>query len=333
MRILIVDDSEDWRDLIEAELLSAGYDDVRNAESAEQAYRLLGLAGTAASAADLIILDVVMPRIDGIEACARIRSDRRYGDVPIIMVTSLEDMDSLANAFVAGATDYITKPYSRVELLARVRSALRHKAELDRRKARERELISLARLTYGEPDRKRFIDAATGLLCGPAAEAYLSAAAAQELGEAISVFALAIDRLDALRTADGEQARGKILAEVAQAVRGTSAPIGITAAAYHDGIIVLIAPNFDAGAARTLAETLRAAIERLRLANSEAVASDMVTVSVGVVTARSCRETSRASFIADARATAQQAAAAGGNCVVAVDLSSLSSVVLRRVLA
>ena len=323
MRILIVDDSEDWRDLIEAELLSAGFDEVCKAESAEQAYGLLGLDGTAASTADLIILDVLMPRIGGIEACARIRTDPRYGDVPIIMVTSLGDMESLSNAFVAGATDYISKPYNRTELLARVRSALKLKAELDRRKARERELIALSRLTYGEPDCKRFIDDATGLFCGQAAEAYLSAAAAQDLGEAISVFALAIDRLDAMRAADGEQASRKTLREVARAVRATCAPIAITAAAYHDGIIVLIAPNLATGEARTLGEILRTAIARLRLANSEAIAGDMVTVSVGVVTGRAGRDTSRVSFIADARATAKQAAAAGGNCVAAMDLSSL----------
>jgi len=113
------------------------------------------------------------------------------------------------------------------------------------------------------------------------------------------------------------------LREVARAVRATCAPIAITAAAYHDGIIVLIAPNLAAGGARTLGEVLRGAIEGLRLANSEAIARDMVTVSVGVVTGRAGRDTSRASFIADARATATQAGAAGGNRVVAVDLSLL----------
>ena len=323
MRILIVDDSEDWRDLIAVELRSAGFDEVRKAESAEQAYEMLGLAGTAASAADLIILDILMPRIGGIEACARIRTDRRYGDVPIIMVTSLDDMDGLTNAFVAGATDYISKPYNRAELLARVRSALKLKVELDRRKARERELIALTRMTYGEPDRKRFLDDVTGLFCGEAAEAYLAAAAAQASGEPISVFALAIDRLDALRASEGEEASRKVLAEAAHAVRVTKAPIEITAAAYRDGIIVLVAPHLDADAAGTLAESLRAAVAQLRLANPEAIASDMVTASVGVVTGRAGGEIDRASFLADARATARLAAAAGGNRVMAVDLSSL----------
>jgi phosphoserine phosphatase RsbU/P len=52
-----------------------------------------------------VLLDIVMPDIDGIEACAHMRSDPRYADTPIIMVTSVDDVDSLANAFVAGASD------------------------------------------------------------------------------------------------------------------------------------------------------------------------------------------------------------------------------------
>src|SRR5580704_17749673 len=79
--------------------------------------------------------------MDGVEVCARIRNHQRYADLPIIMVTSVDDMDTLSNAFVAGANDYVTKPVNRMELIARVRAALRLKAELDRRQARERELL------------------------------------------------------------------------------------------------------------------------------------------------------------------------------------------------
>src|SRR5262249_14986785 len=131
MHIMVVDDSEDWRDLTEAALMSAGYEEITTAESAVDAYRQLGLATprVADHSVDLVVLDLFMPEIDGIQACAQIRSDERYTDVPIIMVTAANDMDSLSNAFVAGATDYITKPFNRVELLARVRSALKIKAE------------------------------------------------------------------------------------------------------------------------------------------------------------------------------------------------------------
>ena len=133
MRILAVDDSEDARDLTEAALLSAGYTDIVTAESAWDAFKLLDLGHTNGRRPtfDLMLLDVVMPDIDGIEACARIRNDPGHADLPIIMVTSLDDMGSLDNAFVAGANDYITKPFSRDVLLARIRAALRNSARRD----------------------------------------------------------------------------------------------------------------------------------------------------------------------------------------------------------
>jgi CheY-like chemotaxis protein len=178
MRILVVDDSEEGRDVAEAMLLAAGYEDIITAASAAEAFKLLAIWGPSQEPApvDLVLLDIVMPEIDGIEACARIRNDPNHADVPIIMVTMLGDMDSLANAFVAGATDYINKPLNRVELLARVRSALKLKSELDRRLARERELLEFIS-AWGDGKASHWIDGATGLLVAEVAEAYLSAAA------------------------------------------------------------------------------------------------------------------------------------------------------------
>ena len=105
MRILVVDDTEDSCELTEAALLSAGYNDIVTAGSAWEALKLLDVGRTTDEkpSVDIILLDIVMPEVDGIEACARIRSDARYADIPIIMVTSVDDIDSLANAFVAGS--------------------------------------------------------------------------------------------------------------------------------------------------------------------------------------------------------------------------------------
>ncbi len=320
MRILIVDDSEDWRDLTEAALMAAGYEQVATAESADDAYDKLGLrrgisGGTAS--ADLIVLDLVMPDVDGIEACARIRTDGRYVDVPVIMVTAASDMDSLSSAFVAGATDYITKPFNRVELLARVRSALKIKAELDRRKAREGELLSLTRSTWGERDTNRWIDDATGMFIGKAAEAYLAAAAHRD-DCTVSVFAIGIDRLDALTAARGRPSRDAALGHVATAIASTGASIGVVAASYPDGVFVLVAPHLPGSTAKTLGNALRSMIATLGIANPEAIAADGLTVSIGIIAARQAR----AELIADARRLLKEAVVAGGNRVVAVDLAS-----------
>jgi PleD family two-component response regulator len=240
------------------------------------------------------------------------------------MVTAANDMDSLANAFVAGATDYITKPFNRVELLARVRSALKLKAELDRRRAREIELVALTQPSIGSGDISEWIDEATGLFVGEAAEAYLSASASRENGEAISVLALAVDRLDALVSAQGKDAKRNVLTRVAQAVRRITAPIGVNAAAYPDGMIVIVAPHVGLRLAKALAHTLCIAVSELGLANPEAIAADVVTASVGVVSGHAGRGLNRAELVAEARKVVKQAAAAGGNRVVAVDISSNS---------
>lgn len=128
MNILIIDDSEDSRELIEAALHSAGYKDVHGAATAADAFKYLGIGKNPAggvAAVDLVLLDILMSGMDGIEACAHIRTDKRYSDVPIIMVTSLIDMDRLSNAFAAGANGYLTKPINRVDLIARVHDAFR----------------------------------------------------------------------------------------------------------------------------------------------------------------------------------------------------------------
>jgi PleD family two-component response regulator len=315
MRILVVDDSEDWRDLTEAALMSAGYE-VTTATGAADAYRVLQLDTPQAHAiCDLIVLDVVMPRIDGIEACARIRNDQRYADVPIIMVTAVNDMESLSNAFVAGATDYITKPFNRVELLARSRSALKLKAELDRRQAREAELLASTASLVGARDASGLIDDTTGLFAGEAAEAYLGAAAEHEAGTSLSVFALTLDRLDALAAANGPDAKRKALARAAHAVRMTAAPIGVVAAAYGDGAILIVVPDVHPTYAKGLADSLRQSVNQLGIRNSESIARDTMTASVGVVTGYAQRGINRAKIIADARALARVASGAGGDRV------------------
>jgi PleD family two-component response regulator len=321
MRILVVDDQEDSRDLTEAALLSAGYSEIVLTETAWQALKVLDVGRTVdePSQFDIILLDIIMPEMDGIEACARIRRDRRYGDIPIIMVTSLDDMGSLSNAFVAGANDYVTKPINRIELAARVRSALKLKAELDRRQARERELLNFLS-SWGDRRANLWIDEATGLFVGEVAEAYIAAGEKYRAEEVVSVIALELDRFDAFRSANGEDASQTILAQVARAVRGLAATIGIIPAAYRNGMIILVAPDLDAALARQLGETLCKTIAKLRLANPESIGSDHVTASVAAVTGQVKRGIDRIFLLTQAIAKVKDAIAAGGNRVLALSM-------------
>jgi PleD family two-component response regulator len=319
MRILVVDDSEDSRDLVEAALLSAGYTDLVSAESAWQALKILDVGRTTDErpSVDLVLLDIVMPEVDGIETCARIRNDPRYGDIPIIMVTSLEDMDSLSNAFVAGATDYITKPINRIEMVARVRAALKLKAELDRRQAREKELLEFLS-NWGDRRATLWIDETTGLFVGEVAEAYLTAMTKHNGIDMVSILALSLDRFDGFRAANGADASQSALAQIALAVRRLAASIGVIAAAYRNGTIVVIAPDLGANSARALGDTLCSTVAKLRLANSESIVADHVTASVAAITGRVKNAVDRIHLLTLAISKVQEVAAAGGNRVMAL---------------
>ena len=140
--ILVVDDSPETRGELQSILVDAGYQQVLLAESAHEAFQRLSLANASAPAEDieLVLMDIMMRDTDGVEACRRIKADRRYRDLPILMVTAIRAGAFLETAFAAGAVDYVTKPINRLELLTRLNSALKLKREMDRRKAREEEL-------------------------------------------------------------------------------------------------------------------------------------------------------------------------------------------------
>ena len=153
MNILIVDDNPMNVMVVQEMLRRSGYEEVVTALSAEEMFRILRPGGAASQAAscspiDLILLDLMMPSIDGIQACRMLQQDERLRDIPVIMVTAIGDSRKLAEAMDAGANDYVTKPINKIELLARIRSALRLKRELDwhrERDLRVREELELAR--------------------------------------------------------------------------------------------------------------------------------------------------------------------------------------------
>ncbi len=132
MTILLVDDSPVNLFVIEKILKSDGINDFVSLQSAKELFHYLDESNTPyCNEVDVILLDVMMPEIDGIEACRQLKQDERLKDIQVIFVTALEDEKNLAAALDVGGIDYITKPINKVELLARLRVALRLKKELD----------------------------------------------------------------------------------------------------------------------------------------------------------------------------------------------------------
>ena len=117
-KILLVDDSATTL-FMEKMLLDRGPFELITANNGEEAVRK-----ALAEHPDLILLDVVMPRMDGFQACRALRADEDTARIPIIMVTTRGDESHMETGFAAGCNDYVTKPIDATELLSKIRSFL-----------------------------------------------------------------------------------------------------------------------------------------------------------------------------------------------------------------
>lgn len=129
-RILVVDDILPNVKLLEAKL-SSEYYDVLTATSGEEA-----LQRVAQDSPDIILLDVMMPGMDGFEVCKRIKENAAYAHIPVVMVTALTDSTDKVRGLEAGADDFLSKPVNDTALMARVRSLVRLKMTVDEWRAR-----------------------------------------------------------------------------------------------------------------------------------------------------------------------------------------------------
>ncbi len=117
-RVLIVEDDEDIADVLRRSLRSEGYEVLTSADGVEALDVATGFVP------DLVVLDLGLPRLDGVEVCRRLRAD---SDVPILMLTARAETEDRVGGLDSGADDYLVKPFERQELLARIRALLRRR--------------------------------------------------------------------------------------------------------------------------------------------------------------------------------------------------------------
>jgi sigma-B regulation protein RsbU (phosphoserine phosphatase) len=118
-RILAVDDSDTMRTFYDLLLTAHGYR-VETAMDGEQAIGKID-----AFRPDLVLLDLIMPNMDGVECCRAIKNDDRWRDIKVVMVTTCSSYSNITEAFAAGCDDYVVKPVDRIELLLKVRELLK----------------------------------------------------------------------------------------------------------------------------------------------------------------------------------------------------------------
>ena len=226
------------------------------------------LVTAAAGDIDLILLDVVLPDIDGFDVCRRLKSDERTRRIPVIFVTALEDVVDETTGFDVGGVDYITKPIRTPIVRARVRTHLELKLARDLL-----ESLAMIDAVTGIANRRRFDEALEQ-----------EWRRAMRSGSSLSVGIADLDFFKKLNDVYGHARGDACLRAVAQALQGTVRRPADLVARYGGEEFGLIVPDSDASALRALLRNALASVRDLAIPHSGSLVVSWMTISIGAVT-------------------------------------------------
>lgn len=246
--ILVADDEPSNRSLLQRRLERAGYSVVTARDGRE------AIDNARETLPDLILLDVMMPVMDGLEACRVIKADEATRDIPVIFLSARDETDVKVNGLSLGANDYISKPFKAEELLARVDVAMRIKREQDHL----RSTVVEAKADAETALESAMTDALTGLLNRYGLQRVLPRehAEAQRYGRQLSCLMIDVDNFKSVNDTYGHPAGDIAIQQVAEilieAVRHSD-----TACRYGGEEFLVLLPETNLDGAITLAEKIR----------------------------------------------------------------------------
>jgi diguanylate cyclase (GGDEF)-like protein len=271
-RILLVDDDLVVRAKVSESLAQDGFEVIlaNNGNDGIEAYQQYR--------PDLILVDAVMPILDGFEFCEQLKN---LGErlTPILMITSLDDNESVDRAFASGATDYITKPINLSILRQRVRNLVRQshtiKNQLDELQQANQNLKSLVNL-----------DSLTKLSNRRGFDDYIQKEwdRMRRIAAPLSLIMCDVDFFKNYNDRYLHPNGDRCLIEVAMAMRNTVRRSGDLVARYGGEEFAIVLPNTDALGAVSVAENVRSAIKNLQIVHEASAVCPHVTISVGVST-------------------------------------------------
>lgn len=263
------------------------------------------LAVCEAQSPDLILLDVMMPDMDGFEVCRRLKANPLTRDIPVIFVTAMQDAESETMGLDVGAVDFISKPINAKTVRARVKTHLTLKAQSDLL----RNWVYIDGLT-GVYNRRYFDE-----------QLPIEWARAARAEKPLSLLMLDVDYFKRFNDRYGHQAGDDCLRQVATAIRETLQRPGDLVTRYGGEEFVCLLAETDLTGALTVAEQLSAAIRKLQIAHEASTVADVVTVSIGACTKNTNAAASPGTMLRVADMQLYAAKAAGRNRTMGTEVN------------